>query len=360
VEEKGVDILLDAIERTHLDTGWKERILWTICSDGLYERDVRDLVEKYPDAVFYKGKMSPVKLASLYRESDFLFMPSRFLETFWLTALESLACGTPVIGFQKGGLTSFIPDHLTLDPTRPVESLFEILERDIPDAMTVDTYASQKWKEGLREIFTHDTNIALLHDYREKIGGAEYYVDMVEGMLSSLEKNIARYSYEGRTSPWKRRLLFIFSLFTFWRYFEVWFFLRRAQPDAIWMHSIMRYIGLWWILAVRHYMSAHTDTKIFLSHHDIWLLAPFPQMVREESQIPESFALRDFLSDLDWLKKIIAWAKWIYVLLYKKAFPTKLTHIIFSPFMEWHIKNHFPNDEVILLLHAYDEKVFSP
>lgn len=41
-------------------------------------------------------------------------MPSRFLETFGLSALESLSEGVPVIGFQKGGLIPFIPKELAV------------------------------------------------------------------------------------------------------------------------------------------------------------------------------------------------------------------------------------------------------
>jgi hypothetical protein len=358
VEEKGVDILLDVIEKTQMDTIWNERILWMICSDGLYEGDVSNLAEKYPDAVFYKGKITPTELANLYRESDFLFMPSRFLETFWLTTLESLACGTPVIGFQKGGLSSFIPDHLALEPAHLMDSLLEILEKDIPTSLNVDKYASREWRTQLARIFAQNDKIALLHDYREKIGGAEYYVDMVESTLSSLGKNITRYSYEGTTSPLKRKFLFIFSLLSFWRYFEVRSFLKYNYPDAIWMHSVIRYIGFWWLLATSHYLEKNKQVAAYISHHDIGFLAPFPQMVREESQIPTSFALWDFLFSASSVMRVVALGKWIYIWLYRKILPRKLTHIIFSPFMERHIQNHFPNDEVILLPHAYDETIF--
>lgn len=96
-----MDILIEAIEKIALHDTLRDQVSWTITSDGLYEKEIRELTRIYP-SVQYLGKIFPQELASLYRESDFLFMPSRFLETFGLTALESLACGTPVIGFQKG------------------------------------------------------------------------------------------------------------------------------------------------------------------------------------------------------------------------------------------------------------------
>ena len=47
--------------------------------------------------------MNPILAASTY-----MLMPSRFLETFGLSALESVSYGVPIIGFCKGGLTQFV------------------------------------------------------------------------------------------------------------------------------------------------------------------------------------------------------------------------------------------------------------
>ena len=81
---------------------FRDRIIWHIASDGTYRDRIIALTEKYKNRTIYHGRLDQQSLADLYRSSDLLFMPSRFLETFGLTALESLACGTPVIGFRKG------------------------------------------------------------------------------------------------------------------------------------------------------------------------------------------------------------------------------------------------------------------
>lgn len=82
VIEKGVNILIDTIEAGMLDSQLSSDVVWTICSDGEYSDAILQLVEKYPKNIQYLGKVSPEELASLYREHDILFMPSRFLETF--------------------------------------------------------------------------------------------------------------------------------------------------------------------------------------------------------------------------------------------------------------------------------------
>jgi len=39
---------------------------------------------------------------------DYCLMPSEFLETFGLSALNALAWGIPVIGYRKGGMEKFV------------------------------------------------------------------------------------------------------------------------------------------------------------------------------------------------------------------------------------------------------------
>lgn len=48
---------------------------------------------------------------------DFVLMPSRFLETFGLSALDFAQYGVATIGYKKGGLDQFILDET--DITRP-------------------------------------------------------------------------------------------------------------------------------------------------------------------------------------------------------------------------------------------------
>jgi glycosyltransferase involved in cell wall biosynthesis len=76
------------------------KISWDICSDGDAREEIDALSKKYEN-VKYHGRLSPTELRELYKQSDLLFMPSRFLEMFGLTALEALSFGTPVCGPAK-------------------------------------------------------------------------------------------------------------------------------------------------------------------------------------------------------------------------------------------------------------------
>jgi glycosyltransferase involved in cell wall biosynthesis len=72
-----------------------------------------------PDGVELLGSVTDDDLVALYQAADCTVVPSRALEGFGLVVLESLACGTPVIVTDAGGL----PEALEgLDPSLVVRS----------------------------------------------------------------------------------------------------------------------------------------------------------------------------------------------------------------------------------------------
>jgi D-inositol-3-phosphate glycosyltransferase len=61
------------------------------------------------EVVEFLGPKSQTELPELYRAADVCAVPSRY-ESFGMAALESLACGTPVVASRTGGLQSTIRD----------------------------------------------------------------------------------------------------------------------------------------------------------------------------------------------------------------------------------------------------------
>ncbi len=55
----------------------------------------------YEKKIYFFGWQSQEMIRNVLKVSHFSLMPSRFLETFGLSALESLSEGIPVIGFRK-------------------------------------------------------------------------------------------------------------------------------------------------------------------------------------------------------------------------------------------------------------------
>jgi D-inositol-3-phosphate glycosyltransferase len=59
--------------------------------------------------VQFVGGVEQPRLATYYRAADVTVMPSTY-ESFGLVAVESLACGTPVVASRVGGLATIVRD----------------------------------------------------------------------------------------------------------------------------------------------------------------------------------------------------------------------------------------------------------
>jgi D-inositol-3-phosphate glycosyltransferase len=64
------------------------------------------------DLVVFLGKRSQDTLPYYYSAAEVVIMPSHY-ESFGMVALEAMACGTPVIASQVGGLAYLIQDNVT-------------------------------------------------------------------------------------------------------------------------------------------------------------------------------------------------------------------------------------------------------
>jgi D-inositol-3-phosphate glycosyltransferase len=82
----------------------------------------------------FVGAVAHAQLPMYYRAADVCVMPSSY-ESFGLVAVESLACGTPVVATRVGGLTSIIRDGETgfLVPWRDADLFAERLRRVLQD-----------------------------------------------------------------------------------------------------------------------------------------------------------------------------------------------------------------------------------
>ncbi|WP_299024390.1 glycosyltransferase [uncultured Thermanaerothrix sp.] len=64
------------------------------------------------DVVLFLGKQAQESLPYYYSAADVLVLPSHY-ESFGMVALEAMACGTPVIASQVGGLPFLVRDGVT-------------------------------------------------------------------------------------------------------------------------------------------------------------------------------------------------------------------------------------------------------
>lgn len=74
------------------------------------------------------GRVSDKQLVELYSQAELSIQPS-LMEGFGLTALESIQCGTPVIGSNRGALPEVICDPRAMfNPTNPHEIMERIVQ----------------------------------------------------------------------------------------------------------------------------------------------------------------------------------------------------------------------------------------
>jgi glycosyltransferase involved in cell wall biosynthesis len=118
--EKQKEFTLLFCRRLDYERGWniaqqafhelvKQNINIVICGNGQYKNEALKLQEKYKDNVVYMDKPFN-KVIEAYQIASASLIPTICSEGTSFTALESLACGVPLISTAVGGLSEIIRD----------------------------------------------------------------------------------------------------------------------------------------------------------------------------------------------------------------------------------------------------------
>ncbi|MFP3919019.1 glycosyltransferase [Lysinibacillus telephonicus] len=128
IQEKGVEELIEAFLK--LDETYENRAsLYCVGStkNVSFSTRMKELAAKSKNIHFLEP-MPQDKLARYFQAADVFVLPS-YIEGLGLVALEALACGTPVIASDVGGLHYMLQDGAgVLVPPKSVDALFKELE----------------------------------------------------------------------------------------------------------------------------------------------------------------------------------------------------------------------------------------
>lgn len=221
-------------------------------------------------------------------------MPSRFLETFGLSALESLSEGVPVIGFRKGGLIPFIPKELSISFSGFEETDMEALSDTIVrvsekyssfsslvneggsdwDTLShesrriADGYTEGRWMDQVREIFPKDAKkILLASDYTTLLGGIETHVQTIAKVLRQHGYEVEIFGWNLPKGKWTKAFRILGLPYSFCNIASALGIRRRIRefrPDVIWFHSVSRFLGP---LVIRE--ANHSDIFSMITYHDL-------------------------------------------------------------------------------------------
>ena len=137
---KGLDVLIEAIASMHQKADFMENPFCLVIiggdndenatqDDNLEISRIKELAERYglSDLVTFLGKKSQNSLPYYYSAAEAVVVPSQY-ESFGMVALEAMACGTPVVASQVGGLAYLVQDGVT-GYTVPVDEPDELARK---------------------------------------------------------------------------------------------------------------------------------------------------------------------------------------------------------------------------------------
>ncbi|MHA1150493.1 MAG: glycosyltransferase family 4 protein [Promethearchaeota archaeon] len=137
--------------RIHNDKGAKEAIeislkygmrlimAGIIQDETYYEHEIKPHLSS--NNIEYIGSINPKQRDKLLRNAYALLHPINFNEPFGLSVVEAMACGTPVIAFNRGSMPEVIKDKETGFLVKSIEQAVNVLD-DIKDISRLNC---RKW-----------------------------------------------------------------------------------------------------------------------------------------------------------------------------------------------------------------------
>lgn len=357
--EKGIDQVIEAFSQLHKEwiTNWFLDIYW----DWPLLDSCKAFAKALPHNIHIHWRASQNTIHTALHGMHYCLMPSRVIESFWMSALESLSYGVPVVGSKLWWLEQFITDEYDTYQ----QSLYSILKKTIThfspeerrkEAKKAHDIAAGYTREKRLQTVKHMWNtqsVFLVSDYIARIWWIESILFNMKYILEDDGSHVYMYWRKLKKNKriWLWRKIWLISTSYNWsNYIKLRMWELSHKPTLIWLHSVNRY--LWWF-PISALQKTH-DKQIWCSIHDMWMFHPFGAEVVSLDDIPR-FSLGWFTSvTKNPIKKIVIWLKFLSVWMVKRQLTKKVdTWIVPSQFMVdvIHKKRNIPLRKIVVLPH---------
>ena len=106
VPQKGLDIAVRVAKKT----GKKLKIAGPVGPEqkGYWDKKIKPYLS---DKITYEGMLPAKQMPEFYKNAEALLMPILWPESFGLVMTEAMACGTPVVAFNRGSVSEVIKNN---------------------------------------------------------------------------------------------------------------------------------------------------------------------------------------------------------------------------------------------------------
>ena len=280
---------------------------------------------------------------------DYCLMPSEFLETFGLSALNALSWWVPVIWYKKWGLEPFIFQECNLflakwntTAERIVSIVEKLAKKTNPERIKdkeelewkikklLPEYTEDAWYERFLKLANSKDEdkrkILIVSDFINKAWWIETYIHDVKNLLESRwHEVILRWSALPAWSKWQRKKRFwlLLSPFNFWSVSSLNEVLQNEKPDILRFNSLLRWLGHNVVKTAWKWRKENkSDSKFWMMYHDFGYFYPFPSELYFIEDCKTPLTKKNFVSAYKWknpITKLAVWCKFYWLQPLKKV-----------------------------------------
>ena len=172
-KEKGVDQVVRAMELVRTPNV-KLLVVGSTLISGVVQdefmQNMRKLTDDKKDRIIFTGYVNQKEMPSLYRLADIAVLPSMWEEPAGLTMIEAMACGTPVITTNAGGIPEYTTKGASILLERE-ENLYIDIAKNIDYLLENESVRKRVAEKGQEFVITHNSMESYLKNFLEIIGG---------------------------------------------------------------------------------------------------------------------------------------------------------------------------------------------